>query len=341
MAQVATTLTPADITAVATWLASQPVAAAARPPADTLARPLPIACGSVPPDGAAALTCGRARPRALAARSLLRRARALVAWLNVRGEDALAARRRRLRRDAGAGRARRLPGARRQLRGLPHRPRRRGVRRRQGHRDAVRHGLREQPHARREAPASAPGRAAQFWRALHNGRSRDGRLLYPAFPYPNFTGVTRADADALFAYLRTRCRSRRPNRPHALRFPYDQQAALAVWRALFFSPGRLRAGGRALGAMEPRRLPGASAGPLQRLPLAAQRLRRDRDSLELSGGLIPMQNWYAPSLASQRRGRRRRLADGRRGRAAQDRRSRRAARRWGRWPRWCSAARST
>jgi mono/diheme cytochrome c family protein len=27
--------------------------------------------------------------------------------------------------------------------------------------------------------------ADAFWRALHNGRSRDGRLLYPAFPYPN------------------------------------------------------------------------------------------------------------------------------------------------------------
>ena len=25
--------------------------------------------------------------------------------------------------------------------------------------------------------------AAHFWRAMHNGRSRDGRLLYPAFPY--------------------------------------------------------------------------------------------------------------------------------------------------------------
>ena len=42
--------------------------------------------------------------------------------------------------------------------------------------------------------------AAQFWRALHNGRSADGRLLYPAFPYPNFTEITRADADALFAF---------------------------------------------------------------------------------------------------------------------------------------------
>ena len=47
MARVATALTPADITAVATWLAAQPVAVGPAA-ADTLARPLPIACGSVP-----------------------------------------------------------------------------------------------------------------------------------------------------------------------------------------------------------------------------------------------------------------------------------------------------
>ncbi len=45
--------------------------------------------------------------------------------------------------------------------------------------------------------------SADFWRALHNGRSRDGRLLYPAFPYPNYTRVVRDDADALYAYLRS------------------------------------------------------------------------------------------------------------------------------------------
>ena len=47
MAKVATSLTPADITAVATWLSSQPVAVGPAV-ADSLARPLPIACGSVP-----------------------------------------------------------------------------------------------------------------------------------------------------------------------------------------------------------------------------------------------------------------------------------------------------
>ena len=43
--------------------------------------------------------------------------------------------------------------------------------------------------------------AAHFRRALHQGRSRDGRLLYPVFPYPHTTRVTDADADLLFDYL--------------------------------------------------------------------------------------------------------------------------------------------
>ena len=44
--------------------------------------------------------------------------------------------------------------------------------------------------------------------------------------------------DALFAFLRSLPAVAQPNRPHALRFPYDTQLALAVWRALYFRPGR-------------------------------------------------------------------------------------------------------
>lgn len=142
--------------------------------------------------------------------------------------------------------------------------------------------------------------ADEFWRALHHGRSRDGRLLYPAFPYPSFTLVTRDDADAMFAFLRSLPAVRRPNTPHALRFPYNLQASLAVWRALFFRPATFEPDAtrsaewnrgrylvRGLGHCEachaPRNLFGATGG-----------------EVELGGGLIPMQNWYAPSLASSR-----------------------------------------
>ena len=139
---------------------------------------------------------------------------------------------------------------------------------------------------------------AQFWRAMHNGRSADGHLLYPAFPYPNFTEITRADSDALFAWLRAQVPVAQANRPHALRFPYNLQASLAVWRALFFSPGVYqpvaeRSATWNRGAYLVRSLGHCAACHSPRNAFGAT-----RDSLELSGGLIPLQNWYAPSLAS-------------------------------------------
>ena len=140
--------------------------------------------------------------------------------------------------------------------------------------------------------------ASQFWRAMHHGRSADGRLLYPAFPYPNFTEITRADSDALFAWLRSQVPVTQVNRPHALRFPYNLQASLAVWRALFFSPGVYepvveRSVQWNRGAYLVRSLGHCAACHSPRNAFGAT-----RDSLELSGGLIPLQNWYAPSLAS-------------------------------------------
>jgi mono/diheme cytochrome c family protein len=76
-----------------------------------------------------------------------------------------------------------------------------------------------------------------FWRALHLGISRDGSLLYPAFPYPNFTKITQDDAHALWEYLKTVKPVSRRSDPHALRFPYKYRPLLRVWRAVYFEPG--------------------------------------------------------------------------------------------------------
>lgn len=78
--------------------------------------------------------------------------------------------------------------------------------------------------------------ADDFWRALHHGQSRDGRLLYPAFPYTSYTRLTRDDSDALWSYLQTVPPAARNNTPHALRYPYSTQWALRLWRAVFFDP---------------------------------------------------------------------------------------------------------
>lgn len=137
-----------------------------------------------------------------------------------------------------------------------------------------------------------------FWRALHHGRSRDGRLLYPAFPYTHYTQVTRDDADAMLAFLRTRAPVARANTPHELRWPYSTQAALAVWRALYFRPGEYQAEPAQSaqwnrGAYLVRGLGHCSACHSTRNALGGS------DLMDLSGGMIPMQAWYAPSLADK------------------------------------------
>ena len=142
---------------------------------------------------------------------------------------------------------------------------------------------------------------AEFWRALHNGRAADGRLLYPAFPYPNYTRVTRADSDAMYAYLRSLPAVAQANKPHELSFPFDQQAALAVWRALYFrpaDPGRPEHDT----ARSPEWLRGAylveGLGHCNACHASRNALGATRSTLDLAGGLIPVQNWYAPSLTS-------------------------------------------
>ena len=141
---------------------------------------------------------------------------------------------------------------------------------------------------------------AHFWRALHNGRGKDGRLLYPAFPYPSFTRITREDSDALYAYLRSVPASATPNAPHRLRFPYDTQAALAVWRALSFTPAPFvpdpaQPAEWNRGAYLVEGLGHCIACHGTRNVLGATEEKRG-----LSGGLIPIENWYAPSLTSKR-----------------------------------------
>ena len=141
--------------------------------------------------------------------------------------------------------------------------------------------------------------AALFWRAMHNGRSADGRLLYPAFPYTELTRVTREDSDALFAYLRSLPPTDKPNRPHALGFPYNTQAALAVWRAAFFRPGSMPHDGThsaawSRGAYLVEGLGHCNACHTSRNALGAS------SGIALGGGLIPIQNWYAPSLSDAR-----------------------------------------
>ena len=137
--------------------------------------------------------------------------------------------------------------------------------------------------------------ADDFWSALHNGRSRDGRYLYPAFPFAHYTKTTRADSDALYAYFRSVPATRQPNVAHAMQFPFNTQLALAGWRLFFFKPGvyesaPARDASWNRGAYLVEGLAHCSACHSARNAFGAS-------AAGLRGGMIPVLNWYAPSLS--------------------------------------------
>jgi hypothetical protein len=63
--------------------------------------------------------------------------------------------------------------------------------------------------------------ADNFWRTLHDGVRRDGQQLYPAMPYTSYRGMTRADADAIYAYAMQLRPMKVANRRTALNFPFN------------------------------------------------------------------------------------------------------------------------
>jgi mono/diheme cytochrome c family protein len=142
--------------------------------------------------------------------------------------------------------------------------------------------------------------ADEFYRMMHTGISRDGTLLYPAMPFASYTKVTREDSDAIYAYLMSVPPVRQKNRPHELRFPYNKRDLLIGWRALYFKEGEyvpdpIQSAEWNRGAYLVQGL-----GHCAMCHTAINALGGSRESQAFEGGMIPNQNWYAPSLTSNR-----------------------------------------
>jgi mono/diheme cytochrome c family protein len=75
--------------------------------------------------------------------------------------------------------------------------------------------------------------ADQFYRALHEGIAADGHHLYPAFPYVYFKHISKADSDALFAYLKSLKPVDRPPTPNRLLFPLNIRGIMIFWNWLY------------------------------------------------------------------------------------------------------------
>ena len=93
----------------------------------------------------------------------------------------------------------------------------------------------------------------EFYRALHEGRSKDGSFLYPAMPFPWYTKVTREDAagdQGLSVFASGGETSLAP--PSHLRFPFNVRPALGAWREALLHAGHVPAGSEGVGGDQPR-----------------------------------------------------------------------------------------
>ena len=91
-------------------------------------------------------------------------------------------------------------------------------------------------------PATGIGKWSEqdFYNAMHDGIRRDGKHLYPAFPYPWFTKVSRADVRAIKAFLDTVTPVRQQNKPTELPWPLSVREVMAGWNKLYFHEGAFK-----------------------------------------------------------------------------------------------------
>jgi mono/diheme cytochrome c family protein len=107
----------------------------------------------------------------------------------------------------------------------------------------------ETPFGRLVAPNITPDRETgigsmtddEFVAALHEGRSYNGKRLYPAMPYPAYTKMTRDDVLAIRSYFRTIAPVTNAVESNQLPFPLNIRLAMVFWNWLNFTPGRFQA----------------------------------------------------------------------------------------------------
>ncbi|MXS84580.1 cytochrome c [Nitrosomonas sp. HPC101] len=138
-----------------------------------------------------------------------------------------------------------------------------------------------------------------FWQALHYGKGRDGSYLYPVFPYTEYTKVTRQDADAIFAYLRSLSPIAQSNPPHKISAPYDNQFLLFLWRTWYFKEGVYEPDGSQSDEWNRGNYLVQGLGHCNACHTPRNVWGASQDD-KLAGGEIMGTYWYAPSLISPR-----------------------------------------
>ena len=74
----------------------------------------------------------------------------------------------------------------------------------------------------------------EFFNAMRQGTSPEGKHYFPAFPYASYARMTNQDIANLWAYIATLPASDQASEPHRLTFPFNIRATVGAWKALYF-----------------------------------------------------------------------------------------------------------
>ncbi len=135
---------------------------------------------------------------------------------------------------------------------------------------------------------------------MHKGRDDQNAHLYPAFPYPYFTRLSRQDVDAIRAFLMTQpAVSYRPP-ANRLPFPLSIRALVAIWNWLYFKPGGFQPAAGRSAAWNRGAYIVDGPGHCGACHSPKTFLGGDQRERFLQGGRLD--NWFAPDLNGDVRG---------------------------------------
>jgi mono/diheme cytochrome c family protein len=136
-----------------------------------------------------------------------------------------------------------------------------------------------------------------FYKAMHDGIRRDGKHLYPAFPYPWFTKVSREDVRAIKAFLDTLTPVRQENKPTELHWPLNVREVVAGWNDLYFHKGAFKADPKKSEQWNRGAYLVEGLGHCGACHTSTNVLGASKTGEKLKGGDFG-EHWYAPSLTS-------------------------------------------
>mgnify|MGYP000241441811 FL=1 len=138
--------------------------------------------------------------------------------------------------------------------------------------------------------------AADFYRAMHHGQAKDGTFLLPAFPFTNYTRVTREDSDAIYVFLQSLAPVERVTPEADMAFPYNTQLARLGWQRLFFRPGTFEPEPERSDAWNRGRYLVEGLGHCSACHTIRGPLGEEREDYEYAGGRIAGMEWDALPL---------------------------------------------